>query len=82
MLTMRTILTIAHYRSLLRTIAHYCTLLLTIAHYCALQICLGADCFRLSFLSLAVLNVVALLAAIVLERRNRTSLPVDRLDCN
>ena len=42
-------------------------------------VCYGAPCFLESFLSIAALNVVGLAAAIWLARRNRDSLPVDRL---
>jgi len=42
-------------------------------------VCYGAPCFVESFLSIAALNVVGLVAAIWLARRNRDSLPVDRL---
>ena len=42
-------------------------------------VCYGPDCFLDSFLSLAGLNAVGLLAAVWLARRNSDSLPVDRL---
>lgn len=42
------------------------------------RVCLGADCYRASFLTLAVLDAFALGSALLLERRNRESLPVAR----
>ena len=48
------------------------------AHYH--RICLGERCYRLSFFCLAALNACGLAAAMLLERRNKDSLPIDRLD--
>ena len=42
-------------------------------------VCKGPDCFLDSFLALAALNAVGLAAALWLARRNRDSLPIDRL---
>jgi len=44
-----------------------------------LGVCYGPDCFLDSFLSLAGLNALGLVAAVVLQKRNKTSLPVDRI---
>ena len=44
-----------------------------------LGVCYGPDCFLDSFLSLAALNALGLGAAIWLARRNKDSLPIDRL---
>ena len=42
-------------------------------------LCYGAGCFLDSFLALAALNALGLCASIVLARRNKDSMPVDRL---
>ena len=43
------------------------------------SVCHGVRCFLDSFLTLAGLNVVGLACSILLARRNKDSLPVDRL---
>ncbi len=43
-----------------------------------LGVCYGAECFLDSFLALAVLNALALAAALWLARRNADGMPIDR----
>jgi len=43
-----------------------------------MRVCLGPDCYRASFIALAVLNLLGLGAALLLERRNRDSMPLTR----
>lgn len=43
------------------------------------DVCIGSECYKLSFLLLAAMNGVGLVAALILQMRNRDSMPVDRL---